>query len=64
MKIAQIVKELCELEGLTSEVSRGNMKEIVAIISDKIAEQDSEWHVALFRNGVRRMKRKKKAFGL
>ncbi len=60
MTIASIVKEVCKREGLKKQVQIAQVREIIAHLSDLSAEQDSEVAVALYKNGARRAKRRKK----
>jgi hypothetical protein len=59
MKITELPSVLCKREAKLKEVSVGNMREIISILSDLIF-QNSELTTLLFRNGERRSKKKKK----
>lgn len=52
-QIIALVGRLCKKEGKTKEVSRGNMEEIVGLISDEISS-DAEVLLAMVLNGERR----------
>jgi hypothetical protein len=58
MNLQGIVKFLCEREGKLSEVSVGNMREIVSLMSDLVYGSDGITAV-LYANGKRRSKKKK-----
>ncbi len=62
MKIKELEKELAKREGKGSQVSIGNIREIVGHISDVFAETGEGVLLAaeFLRNGERRAKRKKK----
>lgn len=63
MKISELPSILCKREGKLKEVSVGNMREILAILSDLVYEDqisDGKLVFALYANGKRRLKRKKK----
>ncbi len=60
MKISEIVREVCRREGLKKQAEVAQIREIIAHLSDMSAEQDSEVAVALYKNGARRAKRRKK----
>lgn len=64
MTISDLVKTISNEEGKVSEVSVGNIREIVGIISDILAEdikEESEWNTSvlktLVKNGQRRAKK-------
>lgn len=57
MKITEIPSVLCKREAKLKQVSVGNMREILAIVSDLIVE-DASVLEALLANGRRRAKRK------
>lgn len=57
--IKEIVAHIAKLEGKKSEVSIGNLREVVGIISDLIS-RDPDALLALVNNGKRRAKKKKK----
>jgi hypothetical protein len=62
MTIKDIVKEIASKEGKLKEVSVGNIREIVGIMSDMIFE---DWgpngvYINLYKNGRQRAKKKKK----
>lgn len=62
MNIQELVKHIAKKEGLKKQVSVGNIREIVGIISDAIQIRDDGARTldALYKNGIRRALRKKK----
>jgi hypothetical protein len=61
MKIATLERLIANREGLKSEVSIGNIREIVGIISDVLAKEDGEighadTYSSLVEKGKNRMK--------
>jgi hypothetical protein len=67
--INALVKELCKREGLKSQTSIGNVREVIGHLADIIHEEEydgdeysepSETAILLFDLGKRRAKRKKK----
>jgi len=59
MKIKEIVLRITKAEALKKQVSIGNVREIVSIVSDMLYE-NCEVDDALFNNGKRRAKIKAK----
>ena len=60
MKIKQLVSAIAEMEGLKSQVSIGNIREIVGLVCDLMVSDNGETIVALVNNGHARGKRKPK----
>ena len=66
MNLKELTKHIAEHEGLKSEVSVGNIREIIGIISDVHASDAKKFdtifstYVELLFNGARRAKRKGK----
>jgi hypothetical protein len=63
MNMAELVKHISEKEGKTSEVSVGNIREILGIVSDHIYNDfngSNATILTLWENGKRRAKKKKK----
>lgn len=60
MTIKQIVKEICKREGLKSQTSIGNVREIVGHLSDLIADKYAEVVLPLYKNGLKRHQKAKK----
>lgn len=59
MNMRELASELAEAEGLKVEVSVGNMREILGLLSDLIyAEGGDDLVNLLYRNGKRRAKKK------
>lgn len=67
--INALVKELCKREGLKSQTSIGNVREVIGHLADIIHEEEhgvdeygppSETSVLIYQLGVKRAKRKKK----
>ena len=59
MKIKEIVAALAALEGKKHQVSVGNVREIIGLLSD-LAYASPLIGLSLYDNGKRRTKRKKK----
>lgn len=59
MKLKELTKAVAEAEGLKEEVSVGNVREIIAILSDLVFT-DSSVITTLIENGARRAKRVRK----
>ena len=64
MKIKELVSHIAEQEGKLKEVSVGNIREIVGIVSDLLFSElfngGSEALKELYKNGSRRAKKKGK----
>ena len=62
MRIKDLVELVAEQEGKASEVSVGNIREIIGIVSDILAEEDGEiGRVDTYSNLVKNGKRRSKA---
>lgn len=59
MKIQELASRLAKLEGKKSQVKIGDMREILAILSDVVYHEMNGIVGALYENGKRRAKRKK-----
>lgn len=57
MKVNELVKHIADREGLSKQVSIGNIREIVGIISDLVANNPEALKL-LIENGIRRSKKK------
>lgn len=60
MTIKELVSELCKREKGKSNVSVGDVRELISHLSDMIFEFGPEVARAIYLNGVRRAKRKAK----
>jgi hypothetical protein len=58
MTLKELSSKLAKLEGKKHEASVGDVRELLAIICEELA-QDSELVAELIKNGQRRIKRKK-----
>ncbi len=61
--INAIVKEICKREGLKSQTSIANVREIVGIVSDLFFERGLNIYEVLWEAGQKRAKRKPKKKG-
>lgn len=59
MTLKELYKTLTKIEGKKREVSIGNVRELVGIISDLVYEH-LDLHELLYKNGKRRKLKKKK----
>ncbi len=62
MTIKQLAVKLSKAEGKKKEISVGDAREVLAILSDMIADDaiGMDVHVALLTNGIARKRKKKK----
>jgi hypothetical protein len=58
MNLKELASKIAKDEGLKTQVSVGNIREIVGLLSDEI-KKDPSLAVLLLQNGDRRAKRKK-----
>lgn len=57
MTYKELIKKLCEAEGLKNQVSVGDMREIVSILSDEMQKDMLGITSLLVRNGKNRKKK-------